>query len=196
MSMKQRFSVASLLLAALCVLIVPAGSFAQSVITGEIRDASGAVLPGVTVEVASPALIEGSRTAITDGQGLYRIVDLRSGTYVADVFASGLRHCQAGRAGVALAVHGNGECRYARRRAPGDGNGHGRFTAGGRTVRRDADRPDGEDARGASHRSQHLGQQQHHPRGHEPQAGQRPSGRWRHARSQPVDHHRPRIHQF
>lgn len=82
MSMKQLFSVGSLLLAALCVLIVPAESFAQSVITGEVRDASGAVLPGVTVEVASPALIEGSRTAVTDGQGLYRIVDLRSGNYV------------------------------------------------------------------------------------------------------------------
>jgi len=59
----------------------PAASFAQSSITGLVRDGSGAVLPGVTVEAASPALIEKVRTAVTDGQGLYRIVDLRPGTY-------------------------------------------------------------------------------------------------------------------
>jgi len=50
-------------------------------ITGVVKDASGAVLPGVTIEVASPALIERVRTAVSDGQGLYRIVDLRPGTY-------------------------------------------------------------------------------------------------------------------
>jgi hypothetical protein len=50
-------------------------------ITGVVKDASGAVLPGVTIEVASPALIEKIRTAVSDGQGLYRIVDLRPGTY-------------------------------------------------------------------------------------------------------------------
>ena len=45
------------------------------------RDASGAVLPGVTVEAASPALIEKVRTAVTDGTGRYRIEDLRPGDY-------------------------------------------------------------------------------------------------------------------
>src|SRR5262245_26373933 len=50
-------------------------------ITGVARDASGAVLPGVTVEASSPALIEKVRTAITDGQGQYTITDLRPGTY-------------------------------------------------------------------------------------------------------------------
>lgn len=54
---------------------------AQSVITGTVKDSSGAVMPGVNVEAASPALIEGSRTAVTDTSGLYRIVDLRPGTY-------------------------------------------------------------------------------------------------------------------
>ena len=54
---------------------------ANGSITGAVKDASGAVLPGVTVEAASPALIEKARTAVTDGQGLYRIVDLRPGTY-------------------------------------------------------------------------------------------------------------------
>lgn len=50
-------------------------------ITGVVRDTSGAVLPGVTVEAASPALIEKVRTAVTDGQGRYNIIDLRTGTY-------------------------------------------------------------------------------------------------------------------
>src|SRR5215472_1318 len=50
-------------------------------ITGVVKDTSGAVLPGVTVEVSSPVLIEKTRTAVTDGSGQYRIVDLRAGTY-------------------------------------------------------------------------------------------------------------------
>ena len=50
-------------------------------IAGAARDSTGAALPGVTVEAASPALIEGVKTAVTDGQGIYRIVDLRPGTY-------------------------------------------------------------------------------------------------------------------
>jgi hypothetical protein len=57
---------------------------AQSVsgsIAGVVRDATGAVLPGVTVEAASPALIEKVRAVDTDDQGNYKIVDLRPGTY-------------------------------------------------------------------------------------------------------------------
>ncbi len=50
-------------------------------IAGVVRDSSGAVLPGVTVEAASPALIEKARSVVTDGQGRYNIVDLRPGTY-------------------------------------------------------------------------------------------------------------------
>ena len=50
-------------------------------ITGTVRDASGAVLPGVSVEASSPALIETVREAVTDGTGQYRIVELRPGTY-------------------------------------------------------------------------------------------------------------------
>jgi Carboxypeptidase regulatory-like domain len=65
-----------------CMLGIAVPVFAQSTITGVVKDTSGAVLPGVNVEASSPALIEKSRTAITDGQGTYRIVDLRPGTYV------------------------------------------------------------------------------------------------------------------
>ena len=48
---------------------------------GTIKDSSGAVLPGVSVEATSPALIEKVRTAVTDGTGQYRIEDLRPGIY-------------------------------------------------------------------------------------------------------------------
>src|SRR5437762_13148992 len=65
--------------------ISPAAASAQTAATGTIaglvRDSSGAVLPGVSVEAASPALIEKVRVVITDDQGLYRIVDLRPGVY-------------------------------------------------------------------------------------------------------------------
>src|SRR5687768_1852353 len=59
-------------------------AFAQAIgstITGVVRDTSGGVLPGVTVEAASPALIEKVRSAVTDAEGLYRLVDLRPGEY-------------------------------------------------------------------------------------------------------------------
>jgi hypothetical protein len=62
-------------------LFLPAVAAAQASISGSASDTSGGVLPGVTVEVASPALIEQVRTAITDGAGLYRITELRPGTY-------------------------------------------------------------------------------------------------------------------
>ena len=62
-------------------LVLPASAFAQASITGVVKDTSGAVLPGVTVEASSAALIEKVRSALTDGTGQYRIVDLRPGTY-------------------------------------------------------------------------------------------------------------------
>ena len=70
-----------LLVAAL--LLVPQLSGAQPTggIAGTVKDTSGAVLPGVTVEAASPALIEKVRTVVTDGQGNYKITDLRPGPY-------------------------------------------------------------------------------------------------------------------
>src|SRR5580765_1760553 len=64
-----------------CLLAIPTALFAQASITGVVKDASGAVLPGVTVEASSPELIEKVRTSVTDGTGQYRIVDLRPGKY-------------------------------------------------------------------------------------------------------------------
>src|SRR5512134_3196991 len=66
---------------ALSFTLLTTAALAQSAIAGTVRDTSGAVLPGVTVEASSPALIEKVRTATTDGNGFYRIVDLRAGAY-------------------------------------------------------------------------------------------------------------------
>lgn len=66
-------------LAALCLL--PATVVAQSAFTGTVKDASGGVLPGVTVEAASDVLIERTRSVVTDANGQFRIVDLRPGVY-------------------------------------------------------------------------------------------------------------------
>ena len=68
-------------LAILWVMLLPAAAWAQTSIAGVVKDTTGAVLPGVTVEVASPVLIEKLRTVITEEQGLYRIIDLRPGIY-------------------------------------------------------------------------------------------------------------------
>jgi hypothetical protein len=67
--------------AAIVLLLLPAAAYAQAAITGVVRDTSGGVLPGVTVEAASPALIEKVRSVVSDATGQYRIVDLRPGTY-------------------------------------------------------------------------------------------------------------------
>jgi hypothetical protein len=66
------------------IALLSAVAFAQALATvaGVVRDSSGAVLPGVTVEASSPALIEKVRAAVTDGNGQYRIVDLRPGAYI------------------------------------------------------------------------------------------------------------------
>ena len=62
-------------------LLAPIAAYAQASITGVVKDTSGAVLPGVTVEVASPALIEKTRSTVTDGSGLYQIISLPPGAY-------------------------------------------------------------------------------------------------------------------
>src|SRR6185436_8699435 len=64
-------------------------AYAQASIVGVVRDASGAVLPGVTVEASSPALIEKTRTVVANGQGQYSIEDLRPGTYTVSFTLSG-----------------------------------------------------------------------------------------------------------
>src|SRR5215510_3134996 len=67
-----------------CVLaLAPAWAWAQAAsgIAGVVKDSSGAVMPGVTVEAASDALIEKVRSVVSDEHGEYKIIDLRPGTY-------------------------------------------------------------------------------------------------------------------
>ena len=75
---------AFLCVATVASLVLPVrvyGQTSQSALAGVVRDTTGGVLPGVTVEAASPALIERVRAAATDSSGVYRIVDLRPGVY-------------------------------------------------------------------------------------------------------------------
>jgi hypothetical protein len=81
-------------------LLAPALVYAQASITGVVRDASGAVLPGVAVEASSPALIEKVRSVSTDGSGQYRIIDLRPGTYTVTFALQGFSTVQ--RTGIEL----------------------------------------------------------------------------------------------
>jgi hypothetical protein len=62
-------------------VLLPTLALAQATLTGVVRDASGGVLPGVTVEASSPVLIEKTRSTVTDGTGQYRITELLPGTY-------------------------------------------------------------------------------------------------------------------
>src|SRR5262245_30830090 len=71
-------------LAVICVLASSPWSAAQTSagsIAGVVKDASGAVIPGVTVEASSAVLIEKTRSVVTDNEGQYKIVELRPGTY-------------------------------------------------------------------------------------------------------------------
>jgi hypothetical protein len=66
---------------ALALFVYPAAAFARGSIVGIVKDASAAVLPGVTIEASSPVLIEKVRSVATDGTGQYRIENLRPGVY-------------------------------------------------------------------------------------------------------------------
>jgi hypothetical protein len=89
-----RCSLGRLGLILLSLLALPTIASAQSAITGLVRDASGAILPGVTVEAASPVLIEKVRSVVTDGEGRYTIVDLRPGSYVVTFTLAGFSTLQ------------------------------------------------------------------------------------------------------
>src|SRR5205814_6614528 len=74
-----------------CLVLSPSPARAQATIAGQITDATRGVIPGVTVEASSSALIEGTRSTVTDGQGRYQISDLRPGTYKVNFSLVGFR---------------------------------------------------------------------------------------------------------
>jgi hypothetical protein len=89
---------------ALIQALVPSLVHAQATLAGVVRDTSGAVLPGATVEASSSALIEKTRTAVSDGTGQYRITDLPPGTYNVTFTLAGFNTVQ--REGVQLSGSG------------------------------------------------------------------------------------------
>src|SRR6476620_284991 len=89
-----------IILAFISLVPRPAAAQQTSAIAGIVRDTSGAVLPGVTVEAASPVLIEKVRTVVTDEQGRYNIVDLRPGVYTVTFSLQGFN--KVAREGVQL----------------------------------------------------------------------------------------------
>ena len=87
-----RKATAAHLSALLWFTLIPAASFAQITgISGTVKDTAGAVIPGVTVEASSPALIEKTRSVVTGEQGLYQIIDLRPGTYTVTFTLAGFQ---------------------------------------------------------------------------------------------------------
>src|SRR5258705_3379045 len=85
----------------LLISSIPATAFAQASIAGVVKDTSGAVLPGVTVEAASAALIEKVRSVVSDGTGQYQIVNLVPGSYTVTFTLPGFNTVK--REGVVLA---------------------------------------------------------------------------------------------
>ncbi len=102
------------------MLFVPVVAAAQSTISGLVRDSSGGVLPGVSVEASSDVLIERTRSVVTDEQGRYSIVDLRPGIYKVVFTLQGFSTLQ--RDGIELPANFNAsvnvEMRSARWRRP------------------------------------------------------------------------------
>ena len=158
----------------LLLLVVPAllsGVAAASAqetgsITGVVADNTGAVLPGATVVVSGPALIEGSRTVFTDRVGQYRVIALRPGRYDVRVSLDGFSTVLGGHR-AQRHVHRYSGCRAVRRGARRDGHRRRRVT--------DRGRPDGAAAGGhdpGGGRRSPDGQGRRRPR--DPGAGRRP----------------------
>src|SRR4029434_4974336 len=82
-------SMIRIMVAAAAAVLLPVAAYAQVALAGTVKDASGAVLPGVNVEASRPVLIEKTRSAVTDGTGQYRIESLQPGTYTVTFTLSG-----------------------------------------------------------------------------------------------------------
>jgi hypothetical protein len=104
-------------------IFAPAAAYAQASLAGIVRDASGGVLPGVTVEAASPVLIERVRSAVTDGSGQYRIISLRPGEYTVTATLAGFGTLK--REGVQLTGDAVVTLNLDMRVGGGPGDGHG-----------------------------------------------------------------------
>ncbi len=162
--MRTRFTWMALVTAVLALLVLPTTARAQSAFAGIVKDATGAVLPGVTVEAASPALIEQVRSANTDANGAYKIENLRPGVYTSDVFTAGFLNGQEGRPRTPIELHRDHQHRVEGRRGRRNGDGLRRIAgrrraeqqqgsgAAARSARRGAYRPHDSGRRSAGRR--------------------------------------------
>ena len=146
-------------------LLWPAVAWAQSGggITGLVRDTTGAVLPGVTVEAASPALIEKIRTVVTDEPGPVQHRRSAARHLHRDVHPAGVQHGQAGGHRADGQLHRDRQCRSARGRALGDDHGVGAEPGGGHPERGPAARDDERGPRGAAECEIHPEPDRAHP---------------------------------
>ena len=135
-----------ILLVVSMILALPLSAYAQASIAGVVKDASGAVLPGVTVEATSPVLIEKARTAVTDGAGQYRIVDLRAGTYTVTFTLAGFSTVRREDIELTGSFNAVGQRRPEGRRARRDDHRHRRDA-----DRRHPERPEADDDQQRSH---------------------------------------------
>ena len=128
------------------LVVVPATALAQASIVGTVKDASGAVLPGVTVEASSPALIEKTRSVTTNGAGQYSIEDLRPGTYTVTFSLAGFSDGQARRDRAERQLRRDRQRRSESRRRGRDDHRERRGAGGRRDEHAqsaDSQRPDG-----------------------------------------------------
>ena len=116
------------------LVVLPQRALAQSAIAGVVKDATGAVLPGVTVEAASPALIEKVRAATSNEAGQYRVVDLRPGTYTVTFTLTGFNTVVAGGHRARSQLRGAAQRRAEGRLGPGNHHGDGRNACRRRAV--------------------------------------------------------------
>ena len=171
--MARQFLVRTLWLVLAGLVLLPATARAQSVFTGTVKDSSGAVMPGVTVEAASPVLIEKVKSAVTDENGQVPHRRSSSRPLHDDVHAHRLQHGDA-RSRSRRQLHGDHQHRARRRHAAGIGDGVRRLAGRRRAEQRQAA---GAEPRGAERGAD----RRHHP-GPRPARGRRHAERARRGR--------------
>ena len=135
------------------LVLLPSLAHSQTTLAGVVRDTSGSVLPGVTVEVASAALIERTRAAVSDGSGQVQNHRPGAGHLHRHVFVTGIHPRRARRRGDHRIGCHHDQRGSSRRCAAGDDHGHRRDAGGGRAV--DSSR-DGHHRRDARHGARHT----------------------------------------
>ena len=155
------------------LVLVPALARAQSVFTGTVKDTSGAVMPGVTIEAASPVLIEKVKSAISDENGQYRIVDLRPGTYTLTFTLPGFNTITREGDRAAVQLHVDDQRRVDRRHAAGIGDGVRRIAGRRRAEQRQAAGAVARSARRGADGQDHSGSRPAGARRHAQLAGRR-----------------------